>query len=98
MAVDTTYDVGDEIPLAFDYAVGGVAVDPADLALHLVSPAGGANVDLAYPADIDKTAAGSFFYGFTAPAAGWWAYWWEVLAPVPVVVQGSVYVRRLPGS
>lgn len=98
MAVDTQYDVGEEIPLSFDYRVSGALVDPGTLALHLVSPAGLANVDLVYPADIDKTADGQFFYGFRAPGYGWWKFYWEADIPIPVVVQGEFYVKRLPGT
>lgn len=81
--------VGDAIRISVDITdAADVVIDPADLKIKIIPPAGGA----AQTFTPEHDATGKYHYDLTLNAAGTWHWRWETSNPVPAAGEGFIRV------
>lgn len=70
------YDVGDRVRLSAEfYDLDDAPIDPSTVACTVREPSGG-QTDYAYPGEITRVAAGSYYLECDLPEPGvWWVRW-----------------------
>jgi hypothetical protein len=90
------YLVGEAARISLRVAdIDGATADPGTLKLKVKAP-GGAVTTLTYGVDADvmRDGLGQFHADIVLPAAGQWAYRWELTAPNTGAAEGVIVVAK----
>ena len=87
------YDVGDIIRITGSFTdLAGTLVDPSTVSLKLKN--GGTLMTLAYPADIQRSSTGVYYYDLNVTLPGTWKWRWYSTGTGQAAEEGSFTVNR----